>query len=303
MKKPLTLLIVLVLAASFLCIFSPQINAYEFGLTEDLQVTSYTYYISENTEAFVIVGEVTNVGDLYIHSARIRAVVYNSSDVQLAEPAASITYTDQIAPGESAPFYMYFTYLTSVTNDLSWASDGSVDHIEFFCFAGGDEIDSGSELIIGAHTPLLSQDGNYSVTGVAINRGALFPDKYYVVGTFYDAQGKVVAIGMSDYLTKYIGENEHTTFTCGLYDAPSGIGNQIANYSLRIVVESVVDEIPVSTSSPSASASTSPTATATSSAAPTSTPDTESSNTLYIAIAVIGIVIAIVVLVILLKRR
>ena len=303
MKKTLTLVLVLMVAASMICVFAPQSSAYEVGLTEDLQINSYTYYTSENTGAFIIVGEVQNVGTQYFHSARIRATIFNSSDAVIAEPVVSYTYADQIGPNEVAPFYMFFTAAGSTTGDLSWVTDGSIDRIEFYCFAGGDEVDESSGLYVVAHDGSVTSNGNYSVTGMLLNRGTGYPERYFVVGTFYDTAGDVAAIGISEYLPRYLAPNNVTSFILGLYDAPSGVGNQITDYSLRIVAEEVLDSVPTATPSPTATASSGSTTTPSITASPSGSDGSTSSNTLYIVIAAVGIAIAVVVLVLLLKRR
>ena len=306
MKKALTLALVIMVAASLVCVFAPQSFGQDVSLTEDVQVTSYTTYISPNTGAFVIVGEVQNVGTQYFHSARIRAVVYNSSDTYIAEPIVTYTYADQLAPGETAGFYMLFTAASSLTGDLSWVESG-IDHIEFYAFGGADDTPQDSGVHVIAQNGAVTANGNYTVTGMVLNRGTEYPEKYFVVGTFYDASGKVIAIGISEYLDRYLAPNNVTSFFCGLYDAQTGIGNQIANFTLRTVVETSVTEAPTptpsTTANPTASPGTSTNPTTTTSASPSGSDNTGSSNTLYIVIAVVGIVVAVVVLVLLLRRR
>ncbi len=305
MKKALTLVIVFMVSASLLFVIAPQSYGQDFGLTEDLRVNSYSYYTSPGTGAFMIVGEVQNIGTQYFHDARLRAVLYNSSGEFLAESDISIIYADQLAPDETAPFYMYFTAASSVTGDLSWVTTG-FSRIEFVSFGAADDTPQDFGLHIGGHNAATDASGNYVVSGIVLNRGTYYPEKSFVVASFYNSTGGVVAIGISNYLTRYLAPNDYSQFSFSLFDAISGTSSKIANYTVRVVTDGELAEsapTPSSTSAPTSSPGTTPNPTSTSSAAPTNDNNTESSNTLYIALAAVGIAIAVVVLVLLLKRR
>lgn len=304
MRKALTLVLVSILAASLLLVITPQSYGQDVVMTEDLRINSYSYYTSPNTGAFIVIGEVQNIGTRYFHSAIIGAAVFNSSGEFLAEPVVSFVYADQLAPGETAGFYMVFTAAKSITGDLSWVNSG-FGNIEFYRYGGSDDTPRDTGLHIVVDNGATTGNGNYSVSGVVLNRGTKYPEKSFVAGTFYDSQGKVIAVGLSNYMTRYLVPNNVSEFTVGLYDAPANIGNQIASYSLRVVTEGTLNETPPSpTITPTTSPGSTPNPTSTSSAAPINNDNNAaSSNTLYIALAAIGIAVAVVVLVLLLKRR
>jgi hypothetical protein len=304
MKKTLTLVLVLMIAASSLSIFATQSSGHTLSLREDLRINSYNTYTSPNTGAFILVGEVQNIGTEYFNDVRIRAVVYNSSDTSVAEPSMSYIYADQLGPGETAGFYMLFAAASSLTGDLSWVESG-IHHIDFLCFGSVTDNPNSSGLSVIAHNGAATSNGNYSITGMVINRGTSYAEKYFVVGTCYDSSGEVISIAISEYLEPYLAPNNVTSFYCGLYDALSGTGNQIGNYSVRVVAKSMVETVPTPSPTTSAPTTTTPgtSTTPAASASPSNSNDSSSSNTLYIVLAVVGIVIAVVVLVLLLRRR
>lgn len=301
MKKALTLILVFMITASVFGVFAN--NAYgQVSMTTDLQVKSYTYYTSPATSDFVLVGEVQNVGSETFHDARVRALIYNASDVLVSESVYSRIYADQILPNGTAPFYMLFTSSSSITGDLSWVNN-SIARVDFFCFGSANTTQNEPGLVVGGHNGALDSSGDYVVTGIVINRGTSYPERCYVVGSFYDSSGEVIAIGISEYLTPYLAPNDYAQFSFGLFDASPAASSQVASYTLHAIADGTLSTTPpTAVPSPTNEPTDSPNQTA----SPLDPSDSDNSappDTLYIVIAVVAIVIALIVLVLLLKRR
>ena len=49
----------------------------------------------------------------------------------------------------------------------------------------------------------VDSSGNFSVTGVLLNRGNGYPENVWAVASFYNASGTVVAVGYSNFVTPH----------------------------------------------------------------------------------------------------
>lgn len=297
MKKSITLLIILLLAASLFIAFSPAAQSE----TGSLAVKSYTWYKSPTYGYLVVVGEVQNTGTTTIHSATITGVVYTKDQVIQASSAYSLIYATQILPNDTAPFFMYFTESTSVNGSLTWIDIG-VDRVEFNFYSNADNTQVNNNLHIVAHEGSIDTTGNYSVTGIVLNRGTDYPENIWVVGAFYNSSGSVVAVGFSNYLTHYLPPNNFTQFTFKPTDPNAQAATQITSYTLQVLSDGTTTQ---PTATPTISPSASPSSSASPTISPTTTPPvTDNSNTtLYIVIAAVAVVVALVVLVLILKRK
>lgn len=309
MKKTLALFLMFMIAVSLICIFVSPSYGQSFEVTTDLQVKSYTSYMSP-AAAFAIVGEVQNVGSDIIQNPGIRVVINDTTGRFLAEQVSSRVFADQISPGDTAPFIMHIVGQTSITGDLSWVNSG-IGSIEFTCFGTASNIEFDSGLIVAANNTSADADGNYIIEGILLNTGDTYPQKSYVAGTFYNSNGEVIAIGFTDYLANYLAPGDSVQFAFGLFDILPSAASQIASYKLRAIAEGLLTQTPP-TQSPTISplpstplgtasgTSTAPTATDFSS--PSVSNDALSSKTLYIVIAIIAIIVAAVIIALVLKR-
>jgi len=302
MKKTLTLFLVFICAASLMFAFTPNARSQS---DNNLVVKSYSWYTSPFTGYFVVVGELENTGTDIVHSATMRGFAYNASGDIQAEAEWVQIYSTQILPNETAPFYMYFTDSSSVNGTLDWVP--TVDHIGFNTYTlEADNTQNNNELYVVAHNGAIDASGNYSVTGIVLNRGEEYPQNVWVVGSFYDASGQVVAVGFSNYLTHYLPPNNYTQFTFTPTDPTSGMATTIQSYTLHVLSSGTTTE-PTATPSTSPSATASPTATPTQSTSTSATPagsdDSISSSLLYVIIAAVAVVVVILLLVIILRRR
>ena len=76
------------------------------GQTEDVQVLSYSWYISSKGN-FIVVGEVQNVGSNILEFIDLGGIVY-TKDGEAQATAYTTAYSAHIHPQEKVPFIFYF---------------------------------------------------------------------------------------------------------------------------------------------------------------------------------------------------
>jgi hypothetical protein len=309
-KKITALLLAILCGASLLIVF-PQTA---FGQSENLKVLSYSWYTSQYSGNFIVVGELQNTGPDTFRSAIITGTVFTTDNQPQATPARALIMLAEkgaLLPNQKVPFYMEFSPETSTSGNLTWVTQG-VDRVEFNLYGTTNNTAPApySDLQILQEINFLQGD-NYTVTGVLRNTGSLYPEKVWVVATFYDGPdgtGKVVAAGFSNFVTpRFLPPNETATFILTPYDATSQMATKIASYSLQILYEG-------STAQPTPSPSSTASPTASSSPSTSSSPGTSASNppngepsvplsTVYAIIAAFVIAAAVIALALFLRRK
>jgi ABC-type transport system substrate-binding protein len=100
----------------------------------------------------------------------------------------------------------------------------------------------------------IEADGNFTVTGNVVNTGAQASGKLWVVASFYNSTGEIIATGFSDYLTpEFLPAGESTSFTVSSADAVNELVNEmqvlaykIRDYSLMVQTQTpIIPEFPV----------------------------------------------------------
>ncbi|MFB3889658.1 MAG: hypothetical protein ACE14S_09225 [Candidatus Bathyarchaeia archaeon] len=311
MKKVTVLLLISLSAAFLFSAFSP------IGLSQaqssggDVKVVSYSWYISDFTGNLIVVGEVQNTGTATLGNVVTRpAVIYTSDNQPQGTQTYALIYATGLLPGKTAPFYMEYTAETSLSGNMSWVALG-VDHIDFSFYTETTDTQPYDGLqIMGSQSSTAS--GNFTVTGVVVNRGTMYPENVWVVGAFYDASGKVIAVGYSNYLSPhYLPPNEAAPFVFVPSDPTPAMTSQIANFNLEVLSSGVVATPP--TPSPSAPTTGTPSAPASESAGPSASASqgdgsgSEPSVTIpmslvYALVAAVVVVVVIVALAVVLRR-
>ncbi|MFX1266200.1 MAG: FxLYD domain-containing protein [Promethearchaeota archaeon] len=240
MKKSMFGYLVLVSIISLFCTFIPNV----FSQPENVEVLSYSWYYYSLYDVVVVVGEVQNVGPNIIDSINLQGTVY-TTDGEYQAVSYSTVFSQYILPQQKAPFYMYFSSDTSFVGDLSWLSIG-IDYVEFQVF-GSSQTDyyqyQDLEIISDTH---YIDSNNYIVAGNIRNTGDEAAGKLWVVATFYNATGDVIATGFSDYLTPAsLPPGQITTFTLAPLNLTPELTTQITDYTLLIQTESpIIPEFP-----------------------------------------------------------
>ncbi len=306
MRKSITLALIVIVVASLLLVIPTRVN----GQVEQLsmKVLSYSTYTSTFTGDFIVVGEVQNTGSRTINQSYPQATAYTKDGQAAATPMwggfYGYTTGNVLAPGQTAPLYFEFSAESSVSGNLSWVQN--FDRVEF-SFVGkttDNVVDPGVQIM--AHV-VSSVSPNYTVTGVVFNRGNFYPRQTWVTGVFYDAAGKVVAVGASNNVASYLAPNASAQFTLTPYDPPTNVASQIASYNLTLLTSDLLTSAPTPTPTQSSTPTSQPSGSAnpTYSQPPTSNPSntlTISMDTVYIIIAIVVVVIVVLVLAVVLRR-
>lgn len=314
MKKRVAFMLVFLFTTSLFLVFPPRV----FSQTVNLNVLSYSWYTSPYSGNFIVVGELQNIGSDTLGSARVNGIVYTKDGQAQASPYATLVYGSNLMPNQTAPFYMQFSAKTSNWGNLSWVSLG-IDRVDFYFYGSASEEEPYSGLQLVANESYVDSTGNYSITGVVLNRGDGYPENVWAVASYYNASGTVIAVGFSNYILPHYtpAPNQTAFFTLIPTDPTPEMATQITSFSVQILSsgtttaptpEPSFSPSPSLSASPSASssASSSPSATASSSPGTSASPESGvylSMNTIYTIIAVVIVVVAIIAVVFLLRKR
>ena len=304
MKKIITVVIVVALIlAAFNILSAPQVKAQ----TSEAKVLSYSWYVApaDTTQAeyigdLVAVGEVQNVGSNVLGYVLVNGFAYNSSGAIVDTASAPLFVVDML-PGQKAPFYLDFTPENSVTQDQSWVP--SVTNVTVAVSYVNDTTQtmySGLTIPTGSISASDSS-GTYTVSGNVENTGDQTTGYVWVVATFYNASGTVVALNYTDYLdssTNTLASGNSVPFTATPMDNTAQLSSEIANYSL--LVQSAP---PIPTTSPSSTSSPGPSSSPGVSTQPTKSPTLLASGLTYGVAGAIAVVVIVLAALMLLRKR
>jgi hypothetical protein len=307
-KKRVAFILVFLCTASLFFAFPPS----AFSQTISLNVLSCSWYTSSFSGNFIVVGELQNGGSDTLDSAIITGIVYTKDGQAQAAPEFTLVYASRLLPNQTAPFYMEFSAATSTMGNLSWVSLG-VDHVDFNLHGSATNTGPYSGLQLVANTSYVDSSGNFSVTGVLLNRGNGYPENVWAVASFYNASGTVVAVGYSNYVTPhYLPPNQTAAFTLIPSDPTPQMAIEITGYNLQILSSgSTTPPPPLPSSSPSASPSPSASSSSSPSATASPSPGTSSSpepgvyipmSYVYAIVAAVIVAVAIIALALILRK-
>ena len=310
-EKHIGSVLVFIIVASTFCVLSPL--AFGEARALDLRVSNYSWYKSSVTGNFIVVGEVQNFENATVNSASPRGFVYTKDgQLQAAADYAILGFFqagNMLLPNQKVPLYMEFTAQSSSWLNLSWVDLG-IDRVEFSFFGTTTtEEPQDSGLQIRAHTPSVDIYGYYNVTGLIMNRGNLYPEYVWVIATFYNASGTVIAVGASNYITpNFLPPNQSALFSLIPVGSTTQMATQIATYELQVLWSGSTTQLtPSPSASPSASASpspTSPTVSPTGGVTPSPEPIVSIPlSVLYAIVAAVVVAVVIIVLALVLRRR
>jgi hypothetical protein len=314
MKKALTLLLVFLCSASLLLTFSSSGTVQ--AQSSVAKVVTYSWYKSVWSGNLIVVGELQNTGPDLLSNVVLTGIAYTVDGEAQATQAYSIIYTaGELMPNQIAPFFMEFNPSESVWGNMSWIELG-IDRIDFRTIptksnATTSSMYSDVRLISPAN--YIDSAGNYTVTGIVFNYGTGYPESVWVVGSFYDAAGKVVAVGYSNFVDPhYLAPNEYAQFSLKPTEPTAAMASQIASYNLTVLTKGSTTQptpgpsisvAPTGTASPTGSPTNEPT----NSEEPQSSPDGGDSGIptryLFAIVAAVVVVVAVIVVAVLLRRN
>jgi len=176
----------------------------QISTTQDINVVNWSYYFSNGN--LEVVGIAQNVGSNTITNVYLSGSIIDSNGVDQADTSSELL-VEYLPPQQESPFIMTITSGPYSSPDGTW---GTVDisNVDFQVEAQNatsnyqypDLKVTSSSSTIGTST---SEDyaGAYLVNGVIKNTGNQTAQNIWVVGTFYNSTGSVIAVGFTDFLT------------------------------------------------------------------------------------------------------
>jgi hypothetical protein len=312
LKKTTAAVLLTLLAISVFC---ASVTTDAYAKPEDVQILSYSWYTypasSYSQGAFIVVGEVQNVGITNLDGVRIMGIVYTSDGQPQAESMCQ-AFVEDMLPQQKAPFYMYFDVNNAYSGNMTWMD--RVDHVDLsVVYANDTETQPDTNLIVLGNASYTdpSRNGLYTVTGIIKNNG-MQPSKNLVwaVTTFYDSSGTVIGVNQtaSPHMKTSLAPNATFAFTATPVDYTL-LSGQVATFSILVQSRQIAVASPTPT--PTQSANPSPTSTTAITQQPTQPPQgqpsTDSGSSqewLYALVgAVAGAVAVIVVMVVFRKKK
>ena len=257
--------------------------------TEDVKIVNYTYRF-DSSGILVVVGEVQNIGQNVINAVIISgtATPTYGSDVV----SGDLAWANNLLPGEKAPFYIKFT--SNQTSSGAWS--GGISEVTVRVIQASTTTQYQYQGVTITSHESSQSSGGYTIEGELKNTGSETATNVAVVATFYNSEGKPIAVGYSTTVATMApnGINSFSLSAINLDQTTAGSDNQISKYSLMVQVEAPL----LSGSLPAAQT-------------PVTGPDdsqtpTEPTNNLsltYIAVFVVAIVVVVVVWLLLKRRR
>ena len=285
MKKGIVCILLLLAVSTLTLSSTPGASS----ATEDVKILNYTYRF-DSTGILVVVGEVQNIGQNVIGTVIISgtATPTYGSDVV----SGDLAWANNLLPGEKAPFYMQLR--SNLTSTGAWTG-GLSDVIVKIIQASTTTEYQYQGVTITSHEASQAS-GGYTIEGKIKNTGSETATNVAVVATFYNSEGKPIAVGYSTEVGTMSpqGINSFSLSAINLNQTTDGSNNQISKYALMVQVETPI----LSGSLPAAQTPvTGPSNTQ------TPTEPTNNLSPVYIAVFVVAIVAVIVVWLFIKRRR
>ena len=239
----------------FFVVLSLSFNIIPKGVCQEqnVEVLSYSWYVS-TVNTFVVIGEVQNVGTNNIEYIALSGLV-NSLEGDDQAWATCVPYSNEILPQQKVPFVMYFWAESSTSRNFDW-DKGDLNNVEFSVIVSNEtENYQYPYLEIVNASSRIEADGNFTVTGNVMNTGTEQSGKLWVVASFYNSTGDIIATGFSDYLIpEYLPGGESASFIVSstfavdeLVDEMQVLAYKIRDYSLLVQTQApIIPEFPVS---------------------------------------------------------
>jgi hypothetical protein len=300
LKKVVTafMLVILVLSA-FAALSAPNVKAQ----TLEAKIVSYRWYVSSTSDItewvgdLVAIGEVQNTGTATIGHVFILGNAYNSSN-SLVDSTEGPALVENLLPGQKSPFIVDFLPEDSPTQDQSWVSSVTNVALSVATVLNSTEASYSGLTVPASSVTGFDNSGVYTVTGTVENNGSQTTGDTWVVTTFCNAAGSVVALNYTDSLTSSLSPGSEVQFTATPADNTAAISNEISSYSV------IPQSAPLSTSgatpTPSSGSSTAASPATSTSPHPTSAPSKLNLAVTYAvvtAVVVIAVVLAVLMLI------
>jgi hypothetical protein len=313
-KKLAILLLAALLFASFSTLPALTVKAD----TSEVNILSYSWYFSpiSSTNALatyagdvVVVGEIQNVGSSTIDYAVVSVDASNSTGIVASD--SSRVGAHNIPPGGKSPFYIDLSPLDiePPITDQSQNWLPTVDHVTASVIAVSDtsQTQYAGLSIVGQNGIFDSANGIYKVSGNVVNSGAQTASNLYILATFYNSSGSVVAVNSPSLVASSVAPGASLVFTTAPADNTAALSSQVSTFSL-IIQSTAGSSTPtaVPTQAPTAVPSSQPTTSSqpSGSSQPTQTPPPASlTDILLIVLIAVAVVVVVAVAFVIVRMR
>ena len=276
--------LLMISAICFLMLSSTPIGSSQ---KENVAIVNYTYHI-DSSGFLVAVGEVQNIGSTIISQIIMSGTAIPTYGDQVV--SGDLVWATNLLPGQKAPFLIQFK--TNTTDTGVWIAGISDVTVKVLQASTSTQYQY-QDITITEHEASLSS-GSYTVSGQLKNTGTETATNIQIVATFFNAEGKPVAVGYTNPIATMAPDGIDTfdLSALGLNQTYASSANKIESYKLLVQVESPIQSGDI----PSAPAEVTGSLSGT----------TNSSNSLdltTIAILVVIIVIVLVVAILLTRRK
>jgi hypothetical protein len=237
-------------------------------------VLSHSSYVNSNGH-FIVVGEVQNTGNHVLGNVSLDVAVSASNGSQFLS-GATMAYVNDFLPQQKAPFYIDFdeiefnTIPDAITFSFNVSNHPPTNYIQY--------PDLSSIVTINGIVNEV-----YVVSGSITNNGVETANDVKVVGTYYNDEGTVVAVGVV-ILKGPLAPNTSVNFTVTEFDAAPKLVTKISDYSLLVQTSTEQFNLPSSMSP---------------------TPSTDSSGSswlVYVGVSAVAIVVVVFVVLVFLRK-
>ena len=237
MRKSISYTVVFLILFSLCFISIPQVHSQ----TANVKVVTYSWYI-DSAGLLDVVGEIQNVGTSIVSSVILSGTAITTTGSQ--QTSNTMAYVKNMLPNQKAPFYMTFflqtdqaTQSTPTVVKRNGRSKSQAATTTGYLYP--DVKVTAHQNSIGTGT---DDKGVYWVTGTVKNMGTQTATNVRVLGTFYDKEGNVIAVGgyTDAALSASLSPSASTNFKFGAYDTNQTLmpqNQQIASYALLVQVE------------------------------------------------------------------
>jgi hypothetical protein len=201
-------------------------------------VLSHSSYVSSSGH-FIVVGEVQNTGNHVLENVSLDVVVSASNGSQLVS-GSTMAYVNDFLPQQKAPFYLdlgkidFNTIPDVITFDFNVSNHPPTNYIQY------------PDLFSIVTFNGIVNDA-YVVSGSITNNGVETASDIKVVGTYYNDEGIVVAVGFVT-LKGPLVPNTSVDFTVTEFDAVPKLAMKISNYSVLVQTSTQQFNLPSSVS-------------------------------------------------------
>jgi len=229
MRKTIVYLLLIVAVCSLTLTLTPTVSSQK----ENVTILNYSYHL-DSSGILVAVGEVQNTGSTAISSIIISGTATPTYGDEVV--SGDLAWANNLLPGQKAPFLIEFE--TNTTSSGAWVAGISDITVRVLTASATTQYQY-QGITITQHQASLSS-GSYTVTGKMKNAGTEDAGNVAIVATFFNAEGKPVAVGYSPPITTMAPDGNDTfqLSALGLNQTNASPTNKIESYKLLVQVDS-----------------------------------------------------------------